>query len=593
MTRRPGLRFSAALVPLLVSLAAPVAARQAHVGMLEISGTPAEERGPFDWLIGSADPTLDDLVAAIEAAGDSAELRALVVRLKDCALSATQVEELGAAIRYARGAGKTVHIFGEMIGPADLLLASYADEVILQAGGMVSFPGLYMEEMFLADTLAWAGVKADMVQIGDYKGASEMLANTSPSPAWERNISALLDALYERQRETIKRNRGMDDAELDAALLGAWAATADEARALGLIDAAIDLPDLGDHLANKVGGKVAWEDVPVGDAANPLDMANPFALFQTLLRAPRNTTTGETLAVVHIAGPIIDGDSGSGLLGGRSVGSRTIRNALEDLREDENIRGVIVRVDSPGGSATASEVIWQGIRRLAEKKPVWTSVGSMAASGGYYVSVAGSKIYVNPSSIVGSIGVVGGKIAMGGLYEKMRINVVARSRGPMAAMQGSLAPWSEHERAQVRAMMQKIYALFTDRVAAGRPGIDLSRTAEGRLFTGEDAVRLRMADEVGGLTDALTAMAAQLGLAEYDVKHYPAPKSLNELLEETLGSAGRRAALDPSPLPPLAAALRETIGAREWPRAREMLGALLLLREQRVLLAMPRALIFR
>src|SRR5690606_7120002 len=135
---------------------------------------------------------------------------------------------------------------------------------------------------------------------------------------------------------------------------------------------------------------------------------------------------------------------------------------------DDLIKGVIIRINSPGGSATASEVIWRGVQRVAAKKPVWVSVGSMAASGGYYIAVAGDKIYVTPSGIVGSIGVVGGKISMGGLYDLLHVNVVERARGPRADLFSSSQPWTDQQRAFVRDKMAETYDLFTRRVAQGR-----------------------------------------------------------------------------------------------------------------------------
>ncbi|QYU66931.1 signal peptide peptidase SppA [Leptolyngbya sp. 15MV] len=495
------------------------------------------------------------------------------------------------------GAAKIV-VFAEMMGPTELSLGAHADKIMVQSGGAVTLPGMYMEEMFLADTLRWIGVQPDFVQIGDYKGASEMFANSKPSEAWNNNINQLLDGLYANMRSDLKVGRKMDDARLDRAMEKAWMATAEEAVKLGLVDAAVDLPALGQTLSGRATPR--WKTIkPKTEAGPQVDASNPFAAMSQLMgmfnRQPPTRATRPTIAVLHVDGQIIDGDSTSGGFGGgTSVGSRTIRNALEQIRGDDLIRGVVVRIDSPGGSAIASEIMWQGIRRVAERKPVWVSVGSMAASGGYYLAVAGDRIYVNPSSIVGSIGVVGGKFSLAGVYEHLKVNVVGRARGPMASMFASTATWTDRERALVRTKMQETYDLFTRRVAAGRKGIDLSATAEGRLFTGERALELKMADKIGTLEDAIQDLASSVGMEDYAVMDFPAPKPLNEVLEDVFSGFGMGGASSRSTMPAeMVAGLRALVGEAHWPQVARAIDAIMVLRHEPVALVMPSVLIVR
>lgn len=587
----------------VAAFAGPASAQQegqrARVGRIDLSGPLPEKPGPFDWLMGDSAPrTLRRTVDQIDAA-TAENLDALVVRLKDAELSRTQIEELGAALRRVRDAGVRVSVFAEGFGTGELLLGSHADEVIVQSGGPVSLGGMYAEEMFLADTLAWLGVRADMVQIGDYKGAAEQLARNSPSPEWDENITQLLDSLYETMRAQLAAGRRLSEAQLDNAMERGWLATGAEAIRLGLVDREVDLPTLAAHMQGVLGREATW-DTSIGESATTsgFDPSNPFAIFQLLSSKPTHAPSGPAIAVLHINGPIVDGDSTeAGLFGGGSVGSRTIRNALEDILAEKNIRGVVVRIDSPGGSATASEIIWQGLRRVAEQKPVWVSVGSMAASGGYYCAVGGDRIYVNPSSIVGSIGVVGGKLAMGGLYDLLKVRVVARARGPQSDLFASTTTWTEEQRGLIRARMQEVYDQFTRRVSAGRPGIDLSRTAEGRLFAGHRAVELKMADQVGGLHDAIADLARHLGLSTYEVLDYPGPKGVDEILEDLLGGGMIRApgvrAGSGAMLTGEVEALRRVLGPSAWPPVRDALEALMLFRTQPVQLISPRALIVR
>lgn len=570
------------------------------IGLIEIEHELSEREAPLASIFGSdGHPTLRRMIGIIDDAAADSDLDGLVIRLRDAALGSTQVEELAGAIKRCREAGKKVHIFADSYGTAELMLAAHCDEVLLQSGGDVTMPGLYMEEMYLADTFNWVGIQPDFVQVGDYKGASEPMARSSPSPQWEQNISQLLDGMYGNIREHVKTGRKIDDAQLDRAMEQAVMASGEVAKNTKLVDEVIDLPMLSKHLEKTYGGEVEWANLTESDDEPAPDMQNPFTLFAKLMKAPSHRPKRDTIAVLHINGPIVDGESTSGgFMGEESVGSYTIRRALQEIEDNDKIKGLVIRVNSPGGSAVASESMWLGVRRVSEHKPVWVSVGSMAASGGYYVAVSGSKIYVNPSSIVGSIGVVGGKLALGGLYEKVKLNVVPRSRGPMGGLLGSTRVWSEAERSLIRTRMTETYDLFTRRVTAGREGIDLSKTAEGRLFVGSAAINNKMADKIGGLTDTITDLAVQLSLEEgaYDVLDYPAPQGLGEILESMFGSmasAKVNGAASSNPLAGIAAAIREIVGPKAWPALRDQMSALLQLRKENVLLTSPRAVIFK
>lgn len=581
---------------------------ETKIGMIELDGSLAEQPGPLAWLLGPGKHhTLPDVISTLHECATNPTIKGLVIRLKDFHLSATQTEELGAAIQKVRAAGKKVHVFAEALDNSDLELGSYADEILLQPGGAVSLTGIYGEEMFLADTLAWIGLKAEMVQIGDYKGASEQMANNKPSPAWDQNINQLLDSLYAHRRDKLKAGRKLDDAKLDAAMKELWMADGTAAKKAGIIDAEVDFPDILEHLDKAYGSEVTITDDLLSDDSHPkLDMSNPFMMLSKLMQKPDTHPSKPTIAVLHIEGTIVDGDSsGGGLMGGEgSTGSRTVRQAIEDILDEDNIKGVVVRINSPGGSAVASEVMWQGLKKLQQHKPVWVSVGTMAASGGYYCAVAGQKLYVNPTSIVGSIGVVGGKIDMTGLFTMLKVNVVPRSRGPMPSLFRTVGPWSPEEFAMVRHKMSETYDLFTKRVSAGRQGIELAKTAEGRLFTGDKAIALKMADKVGGLSDCLADLAAELSLGDdFGVMNFPGPKSIPDILQDTFGvdaphlNFGSSA---PSPnwraaggLHELAAIAREVVGPRAWPQVEQAIDGALQLRKEPVLLVAPSVLILR
>ncbi|MCA9273277.1 MAG: signal peptide peptidase SppA [Phycisphaerales bacterium] len=561
----------------------------AGVGVITITGTPAERPGPFDWLSGENTLTLRSLVNGIEKAAADDGLRALVLKLDDAALTASQVEEIVGAIQDAQDAGKSVYVVADGYNTTGLMLAAVADESIVHHGSPVSLPGLYMEQYFLKDMFDWVGVDASFEQVGEYKGADETYTRSEPSPEWQQNISQLLDSMYGNVREILKDGNKMSDSELDHAMEKAFYTSAESAVELDLLDRSTNLGELEDMLEDDLGADVKWSTNLIDEGAgSSFDTSNPFAIFSMLSKDPSNKPVRPTIAVVHIDGVIMDGDSSEGgLFGSKSVGSRTIRNVLKEVGDNELIKGVVVRINSPGGSATASEVIWRAVREVAEEKPVYVSVGNMAASGGYYIAVSGDKIFVNPSSIVGSIGVVGGKLAMEGAYNKLHINVVGQGRGPRAELFGSSKPWDASQRAAVREMMTETYDLFTSRVTEGRSGIDLDKTARGRLFTGNKAIGLKMADEIGSLNDTIESLADELGMSNYDVLDYPGPMSLDDLMEQFTGG------MVSSPIKGIESVVQGIVGPQAWPAVRQRIDGAIMLQNQPVMLMDPNILIIR
>lgn len=565
-----------------------------RVAWIEIEGELRDRPDPFAWLSGeNASPSLRDIVNAIDRAAADESVRGIVLRLYEPALGLTQVEEIGAALLRAEAAGRTTRVFADNFERVEVTLGAYANQSLVQAGGSVTLPGLQSEEMYLADALRWIGLEPDYVQVGAYKGAADQIAQAGPSEAWSSNIERLLDELYGAMRTSLRQGLGLSEAELDRAMSEAFLASGEHGAALGLIDGEVDAMELDLVVAEEHGEDFEWADDLVRvTGSRRIDPSNPLLLFQALMRPPSHEPRRDTIAVLHIDGAIVDGDSApGGLLGEGEVGARTLRETMLELEEQDRVKGVVLRINSPGGSATASESIWQGLRALASVKPVWVSVGDMAASGGYYCAVAGDRIYVNPSSIVGSIGVVGGKVALDGAMEKLRINAVTRTRGPRAGLLSVMRPWTEEEREFVRGRMTETYELFTDRVRAGRPEAEMREVGEGRLFAGAHAVELGMADEIGGLAEAIAALAAELGLEKggYDVMDYPGPGTLDEFLSrmfDALPMAGVRAEAG-------AEALRAMVGDDAWPGVRRALRTMALLRDERVLLVSPRVLAIR
>ncbi len=622
-TVRRSISLAACLVG-LAGLAGGAVAAQPTIGYIELDGPITSRRpstSPFMLGGGKGGAVhMSQLQAAFKKAKADADLKGIVIRLKDAELSRSNIDELGKLMDDFRSSGKKIHVYSENYGTPELLLACHADDVMIQDGGGVMVPGIYVEEMYLADMFRWVGVTPDFVQVGDYKGASEMMANAKPSEAWNQNINALLDSMYANMRSTLSKGRKLSPQQVDTALETAWMASDTDAKRVGLVDSIIDLADLDAHLKTVYGDNPEWETDLIADPHEDFakEMSNPFVMMSKLMEKPSYEPRRDTIAVLHIDGAIVDGEStGGGLMGGEgSVGSRTLRRALQDIESNDKIKGLVVRIDSPGGSAIASEIIWQGLKRVSAgskvgddvnpPKPVFVSVGDMAASGGFYCLVAGERVYVNQSSIVGSIGVVGGKMTLAGVMDKLKINTVSRARGPRASMFASMSPWSEAERALVRQKMTETYDLFTKRVTSGRPGIELAQTAEGRLFTGAKAVELKMADKLGTLDDAIGDLASKVGLKDgaFDVMDYPAPKSIQEVIEDLMGQFGASASAPGAASliagPGLGSGIVSTIRATAielmGPSAGRQVGAsldaMLQMRREPVILTSPRVLMF-
>jgi protease-4 len=315
-------------------------------------------------------------------------------------------------------------------------------------------------------------------------------------------------------------------------------------------------------------------------------MSNPWSLFAAMAKKPEPTGK-PSIALVYLDGVITDGEGGSGMLGGSIAGSDDLRKALRTAARDEDVKACVIRIDSPGGSALASEVIWQAARRVAMKKPLIISVGSMAASGGYYVASAGERIFAEPSAIVGSIGVVGGKFVTHDLFDKIGLSTETFSKGRNADLFSNSKPFDERQRKMVTQWMKQTYDQFTARVMStrGKKIKDIDDVARGRIFAAKQGKELGLVDEIGGLQSAIAYAAdkAELSDGEYEVRILPAAKTIADYF---YGSTDAKTPMQPkvsidlaSILAPLDRASRRLVTQR--------LDALRLLQRRPVVLVSP------
>jgi protease IV len=477
--------------------------------------------------------TLRSLIDRMEKARKDSDVSAVLIRLQEGALNLSQAMEVRDELSLLKKENKRTFVYSDSFDTDSYIAASSATDICMLEGGDIMIPGVGFETMFAKGLLDKLGVKADFVQIGEYKGADEEYTRTEASDELKGQLNKLADALYTQIVATISKSRGLDPDKVRA-LVDDSLITGDEAKAAGMVDHLVDIGGMRDLMADSLGKKFDLALDYGSEKHDDVDLSSPFAFFSLLTRKPVESTKSG-IGLIYAEGVIVDGPSTSGLLQqSENVGSDTIREALRAAEKDSKIKAVVIRIDSPGGSALASEAMWQSVRRVAKTKPVFISVGSMAASGGYYLACSGDYIFADPTAIVGSIGVVGGKFVYSDLFGKLGLNAEAFTRGKNADLFSSEIEWTDQQREQVTHWMRETYNQFTQRVMTTRKGKikDIDAVARGRIFVADRAKELGMVDQIGGIQDAIAYAAKQENLAtgEYDVRVFPAPKTLADLL---------------------------------------------------------------
>jgi protease-4 len=325
---------------------------------------------------------------------------------------------------------------------------------------------------------------------------------------------------------------------------------AKQAKDRKLVDHLVSQDELRDLITKELNGDINILANYAEPQREKLDFSNPFALLTQMGKKPTTNPSKDVIALIHADGVIVDGEAEDGLLGGGgNVGSDNIRKAFRIASKDDAVKAIVLRIDSPGGSALASEVMWQAVHAAAEDKPVIVSVGSMAASGGYYLASAGDYIIADPSAIVGSIGVVGGKFVLTGpLRQARRRHRDLQPRQELGLFSMN-TEWTDRQRRMVQNWMKQTYEQFTERVMTNRKGKikDIDQVARGRIFVAKQAKELGMVDEIGGLSEAIKYAAAEVDFKEYDVRTIPASKSDHRHAD---GARRQPATRSPHALPP-------------------------------------------
>lgn len=543
--------------------AKPKKVRFAHFALEGPLPESAGGSGPF----GELETDLRKLVGRFEKAGKDKSIEGVVLDFRGLTIGRGKVDELRSAIKRLQGSGKKVYAQLEIASTADYLVAVACDEVVIPESGFLLLPGVRLEPTFYKGLMTKIGVKPDFLHMGDAKGAGETFTRKKWSEPVRENLDSLAGDLYEQMVETIALDRPVTEANvrkaIDLALL-----TAAQTKEMGLVDRIAYADELKTSLAESTGADDFVYVLNYGAKNVDTDFSGPTGFFKLMQVIAGGETTkgrraGKKIAIVYAVGPIMSGESESDLFGVNTVGSTTIVEALAEAERDNEVAAVVLRVDSPGGSAVASDVIWRQTQKM--KKPVVASMGDVAASGGYYISMGADKIYAEPGCITGSIGVVSGKFAVKGMYGKLGLTTDLISRGENSGIFSGLRKWNDTERAAMMRMMEDTYAQFTSKAAAGRdmPPEQLKKLAGGKVYTGRQAKRNGLVDETGTLKDAIAEAKKLAGLGDDDkvrIEVLPEPK---EFFETLFGGAGKekevRISVDGLGLPD-----ELTKAARQW-----------------------------
>jgi protease-4 len=523
-----------------------------RIAVFRLAGpvTESEIEDPFSFG-GPPSVSLKDLVARMKKAAADPEVKAVVLLPEGGSIGLAQTEEVRQAMQRLRSAGKEVYAHADSLGMRDYTLLSGASRLSVVPTGDLWVMGIAGEAPYLRGLLDKLGVKPDFLTCGAYKSASEIFMRAGPSPEAEKMENWLFDGIYDTMVRLIGEGRGLP-LEKVRELIDAGPYQADEAKKLGLIDAVEHRQAFESMLKAKYGADVVF-DKKYGHKKQPkLDLTSPLAPFRLmaeLVGQGKKKPAGKTaVAIVYVDGPIVVGGGQPSPFGGTVARSTDIRKALDEAARDDSVKAVVLRVDSPGGSAVASEIILDATRRVKAKKPFVVSMGDVAGSGGYYVACGADTIFADESTITGSIGVVAGKFMTTDMWGKVGITFKAYQRGKNAAMLSSGSVFTEEERKRMQAWMDTIYDVFKGHVLAIRgkrlkkPIDDL---AGGRVYTGRQALELGLVDTIGTLRDAINHVAGMAKIEDYEVRVVPEPKPLLErLLEQATGEQEEKPGLD-------------------------------------------------
>ena len=511
------------MVSMIASSDTEVIAKENSVFVLKLDGILAErvQDNPIASLMGDdfTELGLDDILTSIQEAKDNENIEGIYLQAGAFTASFASLEEIRNALNDFKGSGKFLIAYGDQYSQAMYYLASAADKVIVNPQGSISWHGLASQTIFYKDLLEKVGIEMQTFKVGTYKSAIEPFIATKMSDANREQVSALLNTIWRRLVEDVSASRG-----IPADVLKKYAddfmdfKQADEYIACGLADTLLYQDGVLDYLKEMTGRRASQKlrTLTLEDMKNikrdiPLNNSGSIAVYYAF------------------------GEIDNALSSEEGIDSEKVIKDLRKLREDETIKAVVLRVNSPGGSAYGSEQIWHEVLLLKAEKPVVVSMGDYAASGGYYLSCAADYIVANPTTLTGSIGIFGMIPNFENvLTQKLDLHFDVVKTNKFADMGNLTRPFNIDEKVAMQKYINNGYELFVKRCAEGR-GMSveaIQKIAEGRVWTGEKAKELGLVDELGGLDKAIDIAIKKAGTGVYSIVNYPSQGSIFETLLE-------------------------------------------------------------
>jgi protease-4 len=520
------------------------------------------------YLSDATTPTVRGLVDNLRKAKTDARIRAVLLKPTGFASPYWgKVQELRDALLDFKESGKPLYAYLEYGGDREYYLASVADKVFLMPATTLDLAGVATYQLFLRGTLDKIGAYPDIHHVGDFKAAPNAYTETGYTPAHRAMDEWLNRSLYDQIVKGIAEGRKKSEADVRA-LIDQGPFLAQDALRAGLVDELVYEDQVADKMDDDESGSLSTID---GD-----DYGRVSAGSLGLNRGPR-------IAVIYAVGAIVGGESGYDPLNGPAVGSETLIEAIRRARRDSSVRAIVLRVDSPGGSATASDAIWRELMLARDDRPLIVSMSDLAASGGYYIAMPGQVIVAQPSTLTGSIGIFGGKFITGGVYQKLGANIESTSIGKHAEMNSPARPYNPDEVKKVREQLESFYKQFVGKVAEarGKTPEQIDAIAQGRVWTGQQALQNGLVDALGGLDRAIELAKEKAGIDaddEVQLVVYPEPKSFYELVTEFSGARREAAA---------GAWLLQSLSGGERDALRMLRGPATLFRRGELLAMMP------
>lgn len=469
---------------------------------------------PFSQYLDGAASTigLDDLLDGIKKAKENDKIKGIYIEAGAFAPdSYASLQAVRKALVDFKKSGKWIVAYGDIYTQATYYVASVADKVYLNPSGQIDWHGLASQTMFLKDALAKFGVQMQVVKVGAYKSATEMFTGDKMSDANREQVTAFLGGIWQNVCQDVAKSRKVSVGQLNQ-----------------YADNFITFAEPKSYVSMKLVDGLLYHDQLKDEVKKlmKLDKDDDISTIGLagIMNVPGGKEEGDEIAVYYAYGDIVDGASGAFSQSESVIDGTKVSKDLENLADDDDVKAVVIRINSGGGSAYASEQMWRAIQLMKAKKPVVVSMGGMAASGGYYMSCSANWIVAEPTTLTGSIGIFGMFPDMSGLItQKLGVKFDEVKTNKNSAFGTMARPFSEEEMAYLSSYISRGYSLFRQRVADGRHmSVDaVEKVAQGHVWVGQDALKIKLVDQLGGLDDAVAKAAKLAKLDEYYTASYP------------------------------------------------------------------------